>query len=118
MSELTFRFENGKVQLVRGDNKKELPRDSLLEVCQLVLGHLADNRDYSAVTSVRKLLRIIDLECEPDESDEEKEVEEEKPAPKPVAKPVPRKTPARRPAPAKKPAVKEEDSDEDDSDDE
>lgn len=107
MSELTFRFDNGKVHLVKGDNKKELPRDSLLEVCQLILGHLVDNRDYTSVTSVNKLLRIIDLECEPDESDNE--VQEES---KPVAKPVPRKAPVRRQAPAKKPVV-EEDSDDD-----
>ena len=56
MSDLGFRVQGNKAYVIRGDNEKEIPRDSILEIYQLVLNHLSPNRDYSSVTSVRKLL--------------------------------------------------------------
>lgn len=137
--DLGFQVENNKVWLVRGENRKEYPRDAFLGVCQMVLSTVANGRDYTSITSVRKLLRTIDLECEPDESDDEHELpnkpvaravvtkkpstkesesgsEEESKAPK---KPV-RAAPARR-APVRKPVAKptpakDSDTDSDDSD--
>ena len=112
--DIGFQVQGGKALLIRHANKKEISRDVVLEVYQLILGHIASNRDYSNVTSIRKLLRIIDLECEPDDSDDESEGEPSKPAAIPAAKPA---TKARQPAartvrrtPAK-PAKKESDSD-------
>ena len=84
MSDIGFRVQGSKAYVIRGENEKEIPRDAVLEIYQLVLGHISPNRDYSSVTSVRKLLRIVDLECEPDESEDEDESEEEEEAPKPA----------------------------------
>ena len=118
MSDLGFRVQGSKAYVIRNGNEKEIPRDSILEIYQLVLGNIAPHRDYSSVTSVRKLLRIIDLECEPDESDGESDDEGNDSEESEEAKPVVR---GRRPAVRTvrrtvKPAPKE-DSDED-SDDE
>ena len=68
--DIGFRVEGKKALLLRGKNKTELPRETVVEIYQLVLGRLSPNRDYNNVTSLQKLLKIIDLECEPDESDE------------------------------------------------
>lgn len=103
MSDIGFGIENNKAYVSCAGAKKELPRESLLEIYQLVLGHLAPNRDYSSVTSVRKLLRIITLECEPDESDDESDAEPE-PEPEPKKPVRARKAPAKG---AKKPPAKE-----------
>ena len=105
MSDLGFRLQGSKAYLVRAGNEREIPRESLLEIYQLVLGHISPVRDYSNVTSIRKLLRIIDLECEPDESEEsddesekaDDESEEVIPAPKPATKQRPARN--RRPGP-------------------
>jgi hypothetical protein len=97
MSELTFRTQGSTVKLVCGGNEKTLEKDVLLEVCQTILSR--GKRDYSEVTSVKKLLRLIELECEPDESGEDSENEAEPVvAKKPVAKP----TTVRRPVAGKK----------------
>jgi hypothetical protein len=120
MSELGFRVQGSKAYVIRNGNEKEIPRDSILEIYQLVLGNIAPNRDYSSVTSVRKLLRIIDLECEPDESDgesddEDEESEEEAPV---VSNPTRGRRPAVRTVRrAVKPDPKD-DTDDEDSDDE
>nr|QBK87487.1 MAG: hypothetical protein LCMAC201_03970 [Marseillevirus LCMAC201] len=119
--DLGFQIQEGKAFLIRHTNKKEIPRDALLEIYQLILGHLAPNRDYSSVTSVRKLLRIIDLECEPDDSDSESE-EAAKPSSKPAPKTAtkPRRPVARtvRRTPVKPTKEEESDDDSDESDDE
>ncbi len=77
MSSIEFKLEDKKTFLIRNEQTKEISRDLLLEICQLLLSHLTSTRDYSNVTSIHKLLRIIDLECEPDESDTEPNVEPE-----------------------------------------
>jgi len=123
---LSFKLETNTVYLINGANQKELPRQALLEVYQLVLTHLSPNRDYTSVTSLSKLKRIIDLECEPDESDDEKpqqqptqkdsddeEEEEEVPVQKSAPKaPVRgRKPPVKKASPPKKDSDDEEDDD-------
>ena len=113
MSDLGFRVQGSKAYVVRNGNEKEVPRESILEIYQLVLGHISPNRDYSNVTSVRKLLRIIDLECEPDESEDESDKDESEEE----EKPKPSKPRGRRPA-ARKPAPKEESEDEDEEESE
>lgn len=129
MSDIGFRVQGNKGYLLRGSAQKELPRDTILEIYQLVLNRLSPNRDYTSVTSVSKLLRIIDLECEPDDSSDETEAVEEKPrgksapavqvpAPAPKATVAPkastggsaRKPPAK---PAKEESEEEESEDED-----
>lgn len=127
--DIGLQVKGSKAFLVRGDNRKEIPRDAVLEVYQLLLGCIA-SRDYTSVTSLRKLLLIIDLECQPDDSDNETEEAETdspdepepEPAPKPTrAKPaskrpgrVARKTPAK-PVPPE--SSSEEESSDSDSDD-
>ena len=132
---LTFNFKNDKAYIVRYDQEKEIPRDLLLEVYQLLLGQLCPNRDYSNVTSIKKLLKIIDLEFEPDDSDdepvaseevkvieepvtsEEVEVIEESEVEEVVKKPAPRgRAPAKRKAPVKPIPAKSETDDDDDDD--
>ncbi len=114
--DIGFQVQDGKTFLIRGSNKKEIPRDTILEIYQLLVGQIAQNRDYSSVTSVRKLLRIIDLECEPDDSDDE--AEEPAPAAKPAANTRTSRPAARtvRRTPAKTVAVKKEESDNDSDD--
>ena len=117
MSDIGFSMENNKAFVHCAGQRKELPRESLLEIYQLTLGHLVPNRDYSSVTSVRKLRRIVEMECEPDESDDESEPEPE-PEPEPKKTPVrPRKAPVKagKKAPAK--SEPEESSEAETSDD-
>ena len=117
--DIGFQVQGQQAFVLRGDTRKEIPRDTVLEIYQLVLGNIAPNRDYSSVTSLKKLARIVDLECEPDESDdEESEAAPIKAAPaKAKGKPAPRTV--RKAAPAKAAPVADSDSDDsDDSDDE
>ena len=76
---LTINLVGGKPVLQVGNNKKELSKEAVLEMLQLMLSHVAGNRDYTNVVSVTKLVKIIELECEPDESDGETEEAESKP---------------------------------------
>ncbi len=117
MSDICFRVQGTKAYVICNGKEKQVPRESILEICQLVIGHIAPNRDYTSVTSVGKLMRIIDLECEPDDSDNESEKveDDEKPATKkPSTKAVARKPAVRtvRRTPAK-PAPKDSDKDSD-----
>lgn len=124
MSELTFCVKNGKGCVRSNGQEKELTKDFMVELFQNVLGVVSPDRDYTSVTSLRKLLRVIDLEFEPDESDDEdsekedsdhESEEEEKPeTPKPAArgpKRVVKRPPPRKPAPPTK-EESEEESDE------
>lgn len=77
MSELTFCVKNGKGCVRSNGQEKELTKDFMIEMFQNVLGVVSPDRDYTSVTSLRKLLRVIDLEFEPDESDDEAESEKE-----------------------------------------
>ena len=83
MSDLGFRVEGNKAFVIRGDNEKEISRDTVIQVYQLLLSSISPNRDYTTITSTKKLLKTIDLECEPDDSDDESDpvVEAEKTAP-------------------------------------
>ena len=120
--DIGFRVEGKKALLLRGKNKTELPRNVAIEVYRLVVGCLSSNRDYSNVTSSQKLLKIIDLECEPDESDDETSTKKVVPAKKNNAlakggKKTPVKTPIKKGPAVRKPPVKQESEDEDDEDD-
>lgn len=84
--DISFKLTDKGAFLVRGSTTKELPRDALVEIFHTVLTHLAPNRDYGNITSLSKLVRTIDLECAPDDSDDEKPVE--KPVEKVVEKVV------------------------------
>lgn len=70
---LNFSIVGNKPTLQVGQHHKELTKEAMLEVLQLVLSHVAGTRDYTNVVSVGKLLKIIELECEPDDSDSESE---------------------------------------------
>lgn len=113
MDSLNFMLENGDVYVSKGQGKKKISKDAMLEICYLLLGHIAEPRDYTSVTSVKKLLHIIDVECQPDESDAEDEKEAPvKPSTKTVPVPAAKKAVA---APKKAPpteASSSEDSDE------
>lgn len=73
-SDISFRTVGETSIIIRNGIEKNIPKEILLEIYQMVLGHLSPNRDYSNISSNRKLLRIIDIEFEPDDSEEEKEV--------------------------------------------
>lgn len=122
MSELTFCVKNGKGCVRSNGQEKELAKDFMVELFQNLLGVVSPDRDYTSVTSLRKLLRVIDLEFEPDESDDEAESEkedsdhdseeEEPEPPKQVGNP---KRVVKRPLPRKPaPPVKEESEEESD----
>lgn len=115
MSDIGFRVEGSKAYVLRSGHEKEIPRETVLEIYQLVLGHLAPNRDYSAVTSIRKLVRIIDLECEPDESEDESDSESEE-EPKPIKKKHTIR-PAKKTQPKRKESSESEEESEEGSDD-
>lgn len=117
---MSFQFENKQAYLMVNDQKKSLPVDLLLEICQTILTNISPDRDYKSITSLTKLIKMINIELMNDESDEEtfkndpkeeeskqplgkgqkkpveesdkedEEVEEEKPKP-PVRGPVPKK---------------------------
>jgi len=117
---LTFTFDGTKVNLVKSGNTKELTKDVFVELLQITLSHISPNRDYTSITSINKLLKTIDLECEPDESDDEEAV----PSPEPVKQPVktvpvqPQQKSNVKAVPKKQPVRKDDpDTDEDDDDD-
>lgn len=71
---LTFTVgEGGRVQIVKGTNHKEFSKEAFVGILQMVLATISPNRDYSSIVSINKLLKVIDLECEPDESDGEQD---------------------------------------------
>jgi len=108
MNSFSFKIEGESVYLVCGDNKKTISKEIMLETCYLLLGNIAEQRDYSSVTSLSKLLRIINIECEPDTSDDEKETPTKPPATATVATiATVASSTAKRPAPVRKaPATK------------
>ena len=77
MSELTFKLKNNKLYILRGSSEKELPKTVLVDVYHVVLSYLAENRDYSSITSLRKLGYVLDMECIEDKSDNEEEESDE-----------------------------------------
>lgn len=114
MSELTFSVKGGKGCVSSNGQEKELSKEFMLELFQNVLGVVSPDRDYTSVTSLRKLLRVIDLEFEPDESEDEaseaSEAEEEEEKPAPVVKKTVKRAVVKRPPPAKKEESEEEES--------
>jgi outer membrane biosynthesis protein TonB len=120
MSSVSFTMENNTCYVVKGSFKKEVSKELFLEMLQLTLAHLSPSRDYSSVSSINKLLKIVELECEPDESDGEGE---EEPEPEPVQVPEKKSQPVKqtqKQQPVKqtpKKPVKNESSDEDSDDD-
>lgn len=71
--EFTFKLSQGTASLLVGEQKKSIPNDIMIEICQSILSTICTNRDYKNVTSMNKLLKIISMEMTPDESDEESE---------------------------------------------
>ena len=51
MSDLGFRVEGNKAFVIRGDNEKEISRDTVIQVYQLLLSSISPNRDYTTITS-------------------------------------------------------------------
>jgi pyruvate/2-oxoglutarate dehydrogenase complex dihydrolipoamide acyltransferase (E2) component len=80
-----FQTVDGRHYLVRGSTRKEIEREVLIELYQAVLGRLAQNRDYTSITSISKLLKVIDLECAADDSDSEESAPAPAPTPAPAA---------------------------------
>lgn len=125
--DLTLKTEGNKTFLVSGKERRELSRDLLVELYQLLISNLASNRDYSNVSSLTKLRRILELEMEPDESEDETPPKKRTNSKTPVKeesededsdddsedeKPVPVKRGRGRP---RKPIIKESSDEEDDS---
>ena len=78
-----------KAYLNIGDkHEMEISKDVMLEICQTILGNIQE-RDYTSISSIRKLLTIIKLECEPDESEDEVLEQKQVKKPLPVKKNVP-----------------------------
>ena len=105
---INFSIVGNKPTLQVGAHHKELSKEAMLEVLQLVLSHVAGNRDYTNIVSVSKLLKIIELECEPDDSDGESE---EKPTAPTAVQAAPVATPAvaaaeEEPSAARRPAAR------------
>jgi len=73
MNDLAFRLTGTKAVLIRNGKELVVSRDLILEIYQSVLGHVNPQRDYSNITSTKKLLRVLDLEFDPDDSDDEHE---------------------------------------------
>jgi len=112
MNSLSFNVQDNNVFVESGGGKKEISKEVLLEICHLLLGNIAEPRDYTSITSVKKLLRVINVECQPDDSEDEGSSEE-----KPKTTTAPKRTgPVRRGPAVKKPPPQEESSD--DSEDE
>jgi hypothetical protein len=128
MSDLTLRLQGNKTFIVNNGNTKEIPKESMIELYQMLLSQLSPKRDYSSVSSLTKLFRIIQLECEPDDSDGSEEeptpskpVETSKPS-APAKSSANTKTPVKSTpvvkTPAKNVKVPESEDDDDDEDDE
>src|SRR5689334_9750547 len=98
---LSFEFDqNKKAYLIVNGQKKSVEADVILEVCQAVLANISPERDYKSITSLTKLMKIIDMELLDDDSDDDvpkevkdgnavddAEAEEQKPEVKPEVKP-------------------------------
>jgi len=69
--DITFKLTDKQALLIRGNISKEIPRDAIVEILHTALTHICPNRDYGNITSVSKLFKTIDLECAPDDSDNE-----------------------------------------------
>jgi hypothetical protein len=116
-SSLSFTMENNTTFIVKGNYKKEVTKDLFLEMLQLTLAHVSPSRDYSSVSSINKLLKIVELECEPDESDSE-EVEPEPVVVEKTVKQQQVKQQVKQPAKQTgKQPIKKDESSEDESDD-
>lgn len=74
--EISFKFTDKKVHLIRGSVSREIPKDVLVEILHIALSNLAGNRDYGNITSISKLFQTIDLECVPDDSDDSDDSDE------------------------------------------
>lgn len=95
----------GEIQL-NGVTRK-MPKNVLVEIYQILLTQVCPERDYTGVTSCHKLLKILDLEFEPDDSGSEGSEGEPPPVSPPVSKPKAKTTPAPKGRkPVGRPAVK------------
>jgi DNA invertase Pin-like site-specific DNA recombinase len=119
--EINLAIENGVAYVVSASgNKKRVPDEIMMEAVQLLLSSVAEDRDYTTVTSLPSAFLYLDVECDiatfdkPTEPQTETETSKKpsvvakKPAPPPTnesdaEEPVP--TPVKKPAiAAKKPA--------------
>ena len=99
---LTLSLTNGKAQLGLNGVSRDIPKSVLVEVYQILLSQVCPDRDYTSVTSCTKLLKIFNLEFEPDESDDDAsgeatkaaEPEPEPPAAKATSAPTSKAAPA------------------------
>jgi len=117
-----------KFELKTESGTVKLSKDAMVPLYQLLLANVAKDRDYSNVTSVKKLAKCLELELVPDDSDDESDGDGDNEAPPPPKKepepvkkaPVQKKkaTPAvAKPVEKPKPApAKNDDGDDDYSD--
>lgn len=84
-SKMELEYKQGKVELRYNGNQTTVHKETLVSFVLSVLEQVNPSRDYTSVTSVQKLLRILDIEMIPDDSDVE---EEPKKTGRVVAKPV------------------------------
>ena len=110
MKSLSFTVKENTIELVSSvlgnESKREIQKELLVSVLQTVLSEISPQRDYSSVSSMRKLFRVLDIEMSPDDSDDDDE-----PPPvlsSTVKKSVPPVKPALKKPVMKKPLVKKE----------
>jgi hypothetical protein len=77
---IELEYTQAKVNLHYNGHNTVLNKDSFVSFILSVLEQVNPTRDYTNITSVQKLLRVLDIEMVPDDSDTE-EVEQHKPPP-------------------------------------
>lgn len=70
-----------KFELKTESGTATLSKDAMVPLYQLLLANVTKDRDYSNVTSVKKLAKCLELELVPDDSDDESDGDDEAPPP-------------------------------------
>jgi len=106
--ELKLVYNNNKCNVVYNDTTKTVDKNVFFTTIFSVLEKVSPDRDYTSISSLKKLFKVLEIEMSPDESDDEDDSDNEQDSTPPVKARATRKYTPR----TKTQIVKKEQSDE------